>query len=88
MSQLLALPNLRAGVDDHGWTGPASGPAGKRTFGRQLTAQSLVAASRTVPRGKPPTSVHLQFLRGGDAGDEVDYTVTATLAQEGLIAER
>jgi acyl-CoA thioesterase-2 len=38
-------------------------------------AQSLAAAARTVEAAKLPTSMHLQFLRGGEAADEVEYTV-------------
>ena len=59
------------------WRGRASGPAGKRAYGGQLMAQSLAAASRTVDPVKALTSVHLQFLRGGDAGEPVDYRVEA-----------
>jgi acyl-CoA thioesterase II len=57
------------------WRGRGSGPDGKRAYGGQLVAQSLAAAARTVEPGKTPTAMHLQFLRGGDAGDGVDYTV-------------
>ncbi len=39
-------------------------------------AQSLAAACRTVEADRLPTNMHLQFLRGGEAGDPVDYTVT------------
>ncbi len=38
-------------------------------------AQSLAAACRTVDADQPPTNLHLQFLRGGEAGEPVDYTV-------------
>ena len=38
-------------------------------------AQALAAASRTVEAAKAPTNMHLQFLRGGDAGESVDYRV-------------
>ena len=75
MSVLLGLLDLRAGPDERTWIGPASGPAGKRSFGGQFMAQSLAAACRTVDPTKPPTNMHLQFLRGGEAGDEVEYTV-------------
>ncbi|MCG5434419.1 thioesterase family protein [Mycobacterium sp. MYCO198283] len=57
------------------WTGPAYGPAGKRAYGGQLAAQSLAVAGRTVDPAKRPTSMHVQFLRGGDAGEPVDYVV-------------
>ena len=75
MSVLLALLDVQPGIDDRTWVGPASGPAGKRSFGGQFTAQSLAAACRTVHPDKPPTNMHLQFLRGGEAGDPVEYSV-------------
>lgn len=75
MSALLGLFDLHAGADERTWLGPASGPAGKRSFGGQFMAQSLAAACRTVDPAKAPTNMHLQFLRGGEAGDEVSYSV-------------
>ena len=64
------------GADADTWIGPASGPEGKRAFGGQFVAQSLAAACRTVDADRLPTNMHLQFLRGGEAGDPVEYTVT------------
>jgi acyl-CoA thioesterase len=75
MSVLLDLLDVRAGADEDTYLGPASGPEGKRSFGGQFMAQSLAAACRTVESAKPPTNMHLQFLRGGEAGDPVEYTV-------------
>ena len=75
MSALLRLLDVLPGSTDDSWIGPASGPEGKRAFGGQFMAQSLAAASRTVEPAKLPTSMHLQFLRGGEAGDVVDYSV-------------
>lgn len=57
------------------FTGPANGPAGKRAYGGHLAAQSLAAACRTVDATKVPTALHVQFLRGGDAGEPVSYAV-------------
>lgn len=74
MSRLLELLDVTA-LDDDRWRGPASGPDGKRSYGGQLVAQSLAAAARTVEIAKAPTALHLQFLRGGDAGAAVDYRV-------------
>lgn len=59
------------------WVGAAGGPEGKRAFGGLLMAQSLAAACQTVDAQKRPTAMHLQYLRGGDAGEATDYTVTA-----------
>ncbi|RAV10345.1 acyl-CoA thioesterase II [Mycolicibacterium sp. GF69] len=75
MSTLLNLLDLRPGEKADTWVGPASGPAGKRSYGGQFVAQSLAAACRTVDDDRLPTNLHLQFLRGGEAGDDVDYTV-------------
>ncbi|GAB3233132.1 acyl-CoA thioesterase [Mycolicibacterium hippocampi] len=74
MSTLLDLLDVTAGSGDT-WQGRGSGPAGKRAYGGQLVAQALAAASRTVNAEKSPTNLHLQFLRGGDAGAPVDYRV-------------
>ncbi|SEH86024.1 acyl-CoA thioesterase II [Mycolicibacterium rutilum] len=76
MSALLTLLDVRPGVDADHWIGPASGPAGKRAYGGQFMAQSLAAACRSVDADRLPTNMHLQFLRGGEAGDDVDYAVT------------
>lgn len=76
MSALLGLFDLKQGDSDDTWVGPASGPEGKRSYGGQFMAQSLAAAWRTVDTERSPTNMHLQFLRGGEAGDPVEYTVT------------
>jgi acyl-CoA thioesterase II len=75
MSMLLELLELSPGDHTDTWVGPASGPDGKRAYGGQFVAQSLAAASHTVDPDRPPTNMHLQFLRGGAAGDPVEYTV-------------
>lgn len=79
MSTLLKLLDVGAGDGADQWIGAAGGPAGKRAYGGQLVAQSLAAAARTVPPERLPTNLHLQFLRGGDAGEPVDYAVTRLL---------
>ena len=72
MSTLLTLLELQPGdgTETPG-SGPASGPDGKRAYGGQFVAQSLAAACHTVDADRPPTNMHLQFLRGGEAGDPV-----------------
>lgn len=45
-----------------------------RLFGGQVAAQALVAAARTVD-GRAAHSLHAYFLRGGDPGVPVIYTV-------------
>lgn len=74
MSVLLDLLTLHPSGSDR-WSGPAAGPAGKRSFGGLFAAQSLAAACATVDADKQPTNMHLQFLRGGEAGDGTDYDV-------------
>ncbi|MBB1255049.1 acyl-CoA thioesterase [Streptomyces alkaliterrae] len=46
-----------------------------RVFGGQVAAQALVAAGRTVPDDRPAHSLHAYFLRPGDAGAPIVYTV-------------
>ncbi|TFV56472.1 acyl-CoA thioesterase II [Mycobacterium sp. PS03-16] len=88
MSRLLDLLELRPGADEHAWIGRASGPEGKRAYGGQFAAQSLAAAARTVGADRPPANMHLQFLRGGEAGDPVDYTVVPTFDGRTAAARR
>ena len=57
------------------FVGVESGPAEKRAYGGHLAAQAMAAACRTVDNGATPTSLHVQFLRGGDAGAPVYYDV-------------
>ncbi|TQK31550.1 acyl-CoA thioesterase domain-containing protein [Arthrobacter sp. SLBN-53] len=74
MSTLTDLLTVRqTGVDS--WHGSGAGPEGKRSFGGLFAAQSLAAAIATVPAEKRVTNMHLQFLRGGEAGDGADYRV-------------
>jgi acyl-CoA thioesterase-2 len=46
-----------------------------RVFGGQVAAQALVAAGRTVPADRLPHSLHAYFLRTGDPGAPIVYTV-------------
>ena len=46
-----------------------------RVFGGQVAAQALVAACRTVPEERLPHSLHSYFLRVGDPGAPIVYTV-------------
>ncbi len=74
MSVLLDLLTPAPDGEDR-WRGPGAGPPGKRSFGGLFAAQSLAAACATVDAGKRPTNLHMQFLRGGEAGDDSDYQV-------------
>ena len=46
-----------------------------RVFGGQVAAQAMVAAGRTVPPDRLPHSLHAYFLRTGDPGAPIVYTV-------------
>ncbi|MDQ8707336.1 acyl-CoA thioesterase II [Streptomyces sp. LHD-70] len=46
-----------------------------RVFGGQVAAQALIAAGRTVPEGRGAHSLHAYFLRPGDPGAPIVYTV-------------
>ena len=64
-----------AAVDQDVFEGAPNGPLGKRAYGGHLAAQALAAACATAPADRNPTAVHVQFLRGGDAGLPVRYAV-------------
>lgn len=74
MSVLTALLDLAPDGPDV-FVGPSNGPVGKRAYGGHLAAQALMAACRTVDPDRMVTSLHVQFLRGGDAGETVRYDV-------------
>jgi len=46
-----------------------------RVFGGQVLAQTLIAASATVPSTRPVHSVHGYFLRPGDDNQPIEYSV-------------
>jgi acyl-CoA thioesterase-2 len=49
-----------------------------RTFGGQVAAQALAAASRTAPEGFLPHSLHAYFLREADPGRPIELAVERT----------
>ncbi|MFN2100161.1 acyl-CoA thioesterase [Altererythrobacter sp. MF3-039] len=53
---------------------PQKGGMG-RMFGGQVIAQALQAAQATVADGKAAHSLHAYFLRGGEEGPPVDYSI-------------
>lgn len=77
MSVLLNLLQVRPGAEADSWLGAGHGPAGKRAYGGQFLGQGLLSAARTVPADGSvvPTSLHMQFLRAGDAGETTEYLV-------------
>ncbi|MGK2880160.1 MAG: acyl-CoA thioesterase II [Mycobacterium sp.] len=72
--ELLVLLHLKQ-VDDDLFTGTHPSKNPPRTFGGQLMAQSLVAASRTVRSAIPPASMTVHFIAGGDPAIDVQYHV-------------
>ncbi|MDC7338880.1 acyl-CoA thioesterase [Streptomyces lydicus] len=68
---LLALERIEQDIF-RGLSRPSVVP---RVFGGQVAAQALVAAGRTVPADRPPHSLHAYFLRPGDPGAPIVYTV-------------
>lgn len=55
---------------------PQKGGAG-RVFGGQVIAQALQAAQASVSDDKQAHSLHAYFLRGGEEGPPIDYSVAA-----------
>ncbi|GAB3297287.1 acyl-CoA thioesterase [Parasphingorhabdus pacifica] len=47
----------------------------RRLFGGLLLAQSIAAAGRTLPDGRPVHSMHALFVRGADPEHPVEYSV-------------
>ncbi len=46
-----------------------------RVFGGQVIAQGLQAAQASITDGKQAHSLHAYFLRGGEEGPPIDYTI-------------
>ena len=72
---LAQLLDVAPGEEPDVFTGAHNGPSGKRAYGGLLAAQALASACRTLRPELAPTSLHVQFLRGGDAGTPVRYDV-------------
>lgn len=57
------------------YTGTSQWQHGGRVFGGQVLAQSVVAATRTIPEGRVIHSLHGYFLRPGDATKPITFSV-------------
>ncbi|WP_327156803.1 acyl-CoA thioesterase II [Streptomyces tubercidicus] len=68
---LLALERIEQDI----FRGESRASVVPRVFGGQVAAQALVAAGRMVPADRPPHSLHAYFLRPGDPGVPIVYTV-------------
>ncbi len=78
-ADLLALLDLtsadEAQTDEEIFVGSSSRQPGRRVFGGQVLAQSLVAAMRTVEPSRDVHSMHGYFLRAGDAEKPITFGV-------------
>jgi len=76
---LLQVLTLRSAAGSTGnravFTGRSHPTLTGRVFGGQVLGQSLVAASRTVDEERPAHSMHGYFLRPGDPGAPITFTV-------------
>ena len=84
--QLLAILDLER-VDDTTFTGTHPTKTPTRTYGGQLLAQFVVAATRTVMSAPPLASLSVTFVNGGDPAADIEYRVV-TLRDERRFANR
>ncbi len=78
LSGLLAtldLTDTGARTTEDIFTGPSEWQPHGRVFGGQVLAQSVVAATRTVPDDRPIHSMHGYFLRPGDIALPITFSV-------------
>lgn len=71
----LDLTDTGARTVDDIFTGPSQWMPHGRVFGGQVMAQSIVAATRTVPEDRPVHSMHGYFLRPGDIRHPITFSV-------------
>lgn len=71
----LDLTDTGARTREDIFTGPSQWMPGGRVFGGQVLAQSLVAATRTVPDDRSVHSMHGYFLRPGDVELPITFSV-------------
>lgn len=73
--ELLAILDLRQIADDiYVGSHPSKNPV--RTFGGQMMAQSLVAASRSLRHQLPPSALSVHFIAGGDPQKDLEFHIT------------
>jgi len=71
----LDLTDTGARTSEDIFTGPSQPQPLGRVFGGQVLAQSLVAAMRTIDADRFVHSMHGYFLRPGDAGQPITFSV-------------
>ncbi|MFE2068288.1 acyl-CoA thioesterase-2 [Streptomyces sp. Ag109_O5-1] len=74
LNDLLDLLDLEQ-IEENIFRGQSRSAVVPRVFGGQVAAQALVAAGRTVPADRHAHSLHAYFLRPGDPGAPIVYTV-------------
>ncbi|UUN27011.1 acyl-CoA thioesterase II [Streptomyces sp. FIT100] len=74
LDELLDLLDLEQ-IEQDFFRGRSRSAIVPRVFGGQVAAQALVAAGRTVPDDRTAHSLHAYFLRPGDPGAPIVYTV-------------
>ncbi|MDJ0379725.1 acyl-CoA thioesterase II [Streptomyces sp. G-G2] len=74
LKTLLDLLDLEQ-IEENIFRGTSRSALVPRVFGGQVAAQALVAAGRTVPEDRTAHSLHSYFLRAGDPGAPIVYSV-------------
>ncbi|MFJ7156669.1 acyl-CoA thioesterase [Streptomyces sp. NPDC101118] len=74
LNELLDLLDLEQ-IEENIFRGTSRQSLVPRVFGGQVAAQALVAAGRTVPADRTAHSLHSYFLRPGDPGAPIVYSV-------------
>ncbi|MER8017549.1 acyl-CoA thioesterase II [Streptomyces griseoluteus] len=74
LQDLLDLLDLER-IEEDIYRGQSRSAVVPRVFGGQVAAQALVAAGRTVPADRSAHSLHAYFLRTGDPGAPIVYSV-------------
>ncbi|MFE1314824.1 acyl-CoA thioesterase II [Streptomyces sp. NPDC058755] len=74
LQNLLELLDLEQ-LEEDIFRGQSRSAVVPRVFGGQVAAQALVAAGRTVPADRLAHSLHAYFLRPGDPGAPIVYSV-------------
>ncbi|MGV9246810.1 acyl-CoA thioesterase [Streptomyces sp. NPDC003710] len=74
LQDLLDLLDLEQ-IEENIYRGQSRSAVVPRVFGGQVAAQALVAAGRTVPGDRLAHSLHAYFLRMGDPGAPIVYSV-------------
>ena len=73
LADVIATLNVSS-IDEHHFVATQLDNPGHHIAGGHIAAQALMAASRTAP-GRRPHSVHVYYLRAGDARNPVDLHV-------------